>query len=72
MPTADLDLLTREHGEAVRFAVEAKLSVEACEAKAQLLEATKLKLADLNTNDLEAGSRIMAGTARQMGIEIIG
>jgi large subunit ribosomal protein L11 len=40
--------------------------------KAQLLEATKLKMADLNANDLEAASRIMAGTARQMGIEIIG
>ena len=38
--------------------------------KAQLLEATKLKLADLNTQDLERASRIMAGTARQMGIEI--
>ena len=37
---------------------------------AQLLEATKLKLADLNTTDLERASRIMAGTARQMGIEI--
>jgi large subunit ribosomal protein L11 len=39
-------------------------------SKAQLLEATKLKLADLNTQDLEHASRIMAGTARQMGIEI--
>jgi len=29
-----------------------------------------LKLADLNTTDLERASRIMAGTARQMGIEI--
>ena len=38
--------------------------------KAQLLEATKLKLADLNTTDLERASRIMAGTARQMGIDI--
>ena len=39
--------------------------------KAQLLEATKAKLADLNTTDLERASRIMAGTARQMGIEIM-
>ena len=38
--------------------------------KAQLLEVTKAKLEDLNTHDLECGSRIMAGTARQMGIEI--
>ena len=39
--------------------------------KAQLLEATKMKIVDLNTTDLERASRIMAGTARQMGIEII-
>ena len=40
--------------------------------KAKLLEATKLKLPDLNTTDLEAASRIMAGTARQMGITVEG
>lgn len=38
--------------------------------RAQLMEATKLKLEDLNTQDLERASLIMAGTARQMGIEI--
>ena len=41
-------------------------------AKAKLLEVTKLKIADLTTTDLEAASRIMAGTARQMGLEIVG
>jgi len=40
--------------------------------KAQLLEATKMKIVDLNTQDLERASRIMAGTARQMGLEIEG
>lgn len=40
--------------------------------KAQLLDVTKLKIEDMNTDDLEVASRIMAGTARQMGIEIIG
>jgi large subunit ribosomal protein L11 len=39
--------------------------------KAQVREVAKLKLSDLNTQDLEAASRIMAGTARQMGIEVI-
>jgi len=39
--------------------------------RAQLREVTKLKLEDLNTDDLETGSRIMAGTARQMGIDIV-
>ena len=40
--------------------------------RAQLLEVTKLKIEDMNTNDLDAAAEIMAGTARQMGIEIIG
>ncbi len=39
--------------------------------KKQLLEVTKLKIADLNTQDLERASRIMAGTARQMGLDIV-
>lgn len=39
--------------------------------KAQLLEVTKLKIQDLNTDDLETATRVMAGTARQMGIEIV-
>lgn len=40
-------------------------------SQAQLKEVAKLKLADLNTQDLDAAARIMAGTARQMGIEVI-
>ncbi|TLD70542.1 50S ribosomal protein L11 [Phragmitibacter flavus] len=39
--------------------------------KAQLRDVTKLKIEDMNTSDLETATRIMAGTARQMGIEII-
>ena len=39
--------------------------------KKQLLEVTKLKIADLNTQDLERASKIMAGTARQMGLDIV-
>ncbi len=38
----------------------------------QLQEVAKLKMPDLNANDIEAASRIIAGTARQMGIEVVG
>lgn len=38
--------------------------------KAQLMEVVKLKIADMNTTDEEAAARTLAGTARQMGIEI--
>jgi large subunit ribosomal protein L11 len=36
----------------------------------QLEEVAKIKMPDLNTNDMDAACRILAGTARQMGIEI--
>lgn len=38
--------------------------------QAQLEEIAKTKMPDLNTTDLEAAKRIIAGTARQMGVEI--
>jgi len=37
---------------------------------AQLEEIAKIKLPDLNANNLEAAKSIVAGTARQMGVEI--
>ena len=40
--------------------------------KAQVQEIAKKKMSDLNTKDLDAACRIMAGTARSMGIEIVG
>ena len=35
----------------------------------QLEDIAKLKMADLNANDLEAAVKIIAGTARSMGLE---
>ena len=37
----------------------------------QLLEIYRLKQKDLNANNDEAGMRIIAGTARNMGIEVV-
>jgi large subunit ribosomal protein L11 len=37
---------------------------------AQVREIAETKMADLNANDLDAASKIIAGTARQMGITI--
>ena len=39
--------------------------------KKQLLEIYNIKKADLNAKDPEAGIRIIAGTARNMGIEVV-
>jgi len=38
--------------------------------EAQLEEIAKNKLVDLSANDIEAAKKIIAGTARQMGVEI--
>ena len=39
-------------------------------SKEQLLKIVDLKISDLNTNDVTQASKIIAGTARSMGIEI--
>lgn len=40
--------------------------------KKQILDIVKIKAKDLNSRNEEAGFRVIAGTARQMGIEIEG
>ena len=40
--------------------------------RAQLEDIAKQKLADLNANDLEAAKKIIAGTARAMGVTVEG
>jgi large subunit ribosomal protein L11 len=39
-------------------------------SKSQVEEIAKIKMQDLNTDDLEAAVRIVSGTARSMGIEV--
>ena len=39
--------------------------------KAQLLEIAEIKKADLNADDPEMAARVIAGTARSMGIEVV-
>ncbi len=38
--------------------------------KAQLREIAEIKMSDLNTKDTEAAARIIAGTARSMGVTV--
>jgi large subunit ribosomal protein L11 len=40
--------------------------------RAQLREIAQTKLADLNANDVDAAAKIIAGTARSMGVEVVG
>ncbi len=39
--------------------------------RAQIEEIVKIKKEDLNSNDIEGGSRIIAGSAKSMGIEVV-
>jgi large subunit ribosomal protein L11 len=39
--------------------------------RSQLEEIAKKKMVDLNANDLDAACKIVAGTARSMGIEVV-
>lgn len=40
--------------------------------KAQLKEIAETKMPDLNTSDVEAAIRSIAGTARSMGLDVVG
>jgi large subunit ribosomal protein L11 len=40
--------------------------------QAQLREIATTKLADLNANDVDAAAKIIAGTARSMGVDVVG
>jgi len=39
--------------------------------QAQLREIAELKMPDLNANDVEAAMKIIGGTARSMGVEVV-
>ena len=39
-------------------------------SQAQLRSIAELKLTDLNANDVDAAMKIIAGTARSMGVEV--
>ncbi len=47
-----------------------KKNIVAKITKAQAEEIAKMKMPDLNANDVEAATRIIAGTARNMGIAV--
>ena len=38
----------------------------------QVRQIAEQKMADLNVNDIEAGMKVIEGTARSMGIEVVG
>jgi len=63
------DLLRKAAGTEKGSGTPNKVKVGAI-TKAQLAEIAAKKMADLNTDSPEAAERIIAGTARSMGIEV--
>ncbi len=57
--------------ENVKFGTEAlKLEAGTSNITSMYFEIAEIKMPDLNTDDIEQAKKIIAGTARQMGVEI--
>ena len=50
---------------------EPHLNKVATITQAQLREIAERKMTDLNANDIDAAAKIIAGTARSMGVEVV-
>jgi large subunit ribosomal protein L11 len=68
-PAADL---LRKAAGVGKGAATAKRETVGRVTRDQVREIANLKLADLSANDIEAAARMIEGTARSMGIEVVG
>ena len=68
-PAADL---LRKAAGVEKGSGQARREVVGRVSKDQVREIAQIKMADLNANDLEAAARVIEGTARSMGIEVVG
>jgi large subunit ribosomal protein L11 len=64
-------VLLKKYAQIAKGAANPKADKVGTVTKAQLLEIAKTKQADLNAPNLEHASRIIAGTARSMGIAVV-
>ena len=67
--TPTVDLIKKATGIEKASGVPNKTKVAKI-TKQQLEEIARIKMPDLNANDLEAACKVVAGTARSMGIEV--
>ena len=63
--------LLKKYAQIARGAANPKTEKVGTVTKDQVLEIAKTKLADLNATNLDHAARIIAGTARSMGIQIV-
>lgn len=64
-------VLLKQAAKLAKGAVNPKTEKVGTVTHAQLLEIAKTKYEDLNAIDMEAAARMIAGTARSMGIEVL-
>jgi large subunit ribosomal protein L11 len=68
-PAADL---LRKAAGVDKGAATAKRAIVGRVSRDQVREIAEIKMTDLNVNDIEAGMKVIEGTARSMGIEVVG
>lgn len=69
--TPPASVLLKQHAQIAKGAANPKADKVGRVTKAQCLEIAKTKFKDLNSSSLEQASKVIAGTARSMGIEIV-
>jgi len=69
--TPPASILLKKAAKIAKGAADPKRNIVGKVTKAQVEEIAKIKKADLNSNDLDAARRIIEGTARSMGIEVV-
>jgi len=64
-------ILLKKAAKIAKGAADPKRDIVGKVTKAQVEEIARIKKADLNADDLDAARRIIEGTARSMGIEVV-
>ena len=64
-------VLLKQTAKLAKGSTEPGRTVVGSVTRAQVEEIAKLKLEDLNANDIDAAIRIIAGTARSMGLDVV-
>ncbi|MFN0055687.1 MAG: 50S ribosomal protein L11 [Planctomycetales bacterium] len=64
-------VLLKQAAQVAKGAANPKLDKVGKVTRAQVLDIAKVKFQDMNSSSLEQASKVIAGTARSMGIEVI-
>jgi large subunit ribosomal protein L11 len=64
--------LLRQYARVEKGSAEPNKAKVGSVTRAQVKEIAEIKMTDLNANDLEAAMKIVEGTARSMGLDVVG